>query len=563
MTLPITVLKFGGSVLSDAASLRTAAIEIYRHTRRGRRVVAVVSAVRDHTERLLRLSDEITRDPDPHLKAGLIAIGEQRAAAALALAVDAAGLEVVVLHERDLKLTADGDPMEATPRSVDEITIHRALANSSVVVVPGFVATNALGQTVLLGRGGSDLTALFLAFRLNAERCLLLKDVDGWFDQDPSVFPGTRRFASLSFVDALARRDPVVQERAVRFAAQARRTFEVGAIESRAPTEVGDVPTRLEVSPARFGEDPRLRQRKVALLGLGAVGMQIFHLLSQRTEHLSICAVLVRDLGKIREVDVGAETCLTAEYERVLATSPDLIVEALPDEAVAYPLVERALQLGIDVVSANKALIEARGLELREIADARGARLRYGATVGGAIPMLETLETLGRSGAPRAIRAVLNGTSGFVLDQILGGSSAEGALALARQRGYAEEDARADLDGQDAARKLALLLQACGDRRARLHDIEYSGIDGASDGPARMPRLVAKAQVQGPRQGRRAAPSVALEFLHLADPLAVSGIRCALEVETHDGQRHVLRGRGAGGYPTAVSLLCDVLEAER
>jgi hypothetical protein len=180
------VLKLGGSVLLDATRLRRAVHEIYRWRREGREVVAVVSAFAGRTDEILdrcmRLDPGLEpaghRRLSPFALAAALGAGEAESAAFLGAQLDRAGVPATVLSPGAVGLRADGDPLDATPREVDTGPIERALERDGVVVFPGFVALDAAGRAVTLGRGGSDLTALFLAHALAADRCRLIKDVD-------------------------------------------------------------------------------------------------------------------------------------------------------------------------------------------------------------------------------------------------------------------------------------------------------------------------------------------------------------------------------------------------
>ena len=109
-----------------------------------------------------------------------------------------------------------------------------------MVVVPGYVATDAEDRLVVLGRGGSDLSALFLADRLGGARCRLIKDVDGLYESDPAApGPRPRRYGRACWSDALATDGAIVQHKAVRFARDHRLPFELGRINGVAPTRIG------------------------------------------------------------------------------------------------------------------------------------------------------------------------------------------------------------------------------------------------------------------------------------------------------------------------------------
>src|SRR5688572_29172880 len=180
---PLHVLKLGGSVLQSGADLRRAVHEVYSHSRRGRRVLVVVSALHGVTDALLGQARELADDVPAGPLASLLATGEAAAVAKLSIALDGAGIASAALDARAAGLMARGKPLDATLVGCDAGAIERALARTGVVVVPGFVALGGDGAPVLLGRGGSDLTAIFLGARLGARRVRLIKDVDGLYER--------------------------------------------------------------------------------------------------------------------------------------------------------------------------------------------------------------------------------------------------------------------------------------------------------------------------------------------------------------------------------------------
>ena len=262
---PLTVLKFGGSVLRGEDDLAQAVHEVYRWARQGP-VVAVVSALHGETDGLIARAERLCPRPQPAALAALLATGEQAAAALLALALDRAGLPAEVLDAARLGLRTRGDLFESEPVHLDAGVVGDALRSGTVAVVPGFLGRTGDGVTSLLGRGGSDYTALFLAHRLGAERCRLIKDTGGLYDRDPARHAGARRYAALSWSDALRLDGGVVQHRAVRFARAHRLGFEIGAWHAAQTTVVGPGPARF-TSPPRAGRPdarrpPRPRHRR-------------------------------------------------------------------------------------------------------------------------------------------------------------------------------------------------------------------------------------------------------------------------------------------------------------
>jgi homoserine dehydrogenase len=254
----VCVLKLGGSVLRDHLAVRTAAAEVARFVHAGRRVVAVVSALEGTTDRLLAAAAEMALHPEPFATAQLLSTGELGAAALLALALDGVGVRAATIDAAGAGLTTEGPPLDATPVGLRTPALTHALAGAHALVIPGFVGRDAIGRTTLLGRGGSDLTALFIAERLGAA-CRLIKDVDGLYEWDPArPGPPPRRFETLDWPGALALDGTIVQHKAVRWAREHGLAFEVGAIGAGADvTRVGDLPVRLAPRPdAPAGREP-------------------------------------------------------------------------------------------------------------------------------------------------------------------------------------------------------------------------------------------------------------------------------------------------------------------
>jgi homoserine dehydrogenase len=241
MRRPLTVLKLGGSVLRRPSDLRGAVREVGRWRRRGD-VVAVVSAFAGETDRLLGRARRLGASPEA--TAVLLATAEHRSAALLALALEHARVPAAVLDAARLGLRTRGPLLESEPVALDDRALASAFAAGRVAVVPGFTGRCDAGRVSLLGRGGSDLTAVFLAAELGAERCRLVKDVDGIFDRDPAEGAAGAPWASLGWDRALALGGRVVQERALRLARDRGLAFEVAAPRARRATRVGPGPER-------------------------------------------------------------------------------------------------------------------------------------------------------------------------------------------------------------------------------------------------------------------------------------------------------------------------------
>src|SRR6266403_2667331 len=234
----ITVLKFGSSVLRSERDLPRVVHEIYRVWRGGSQVLAVVSALGNTTDQLLRSAETVCPEPEESAVAILLATGEATASALLGIALAKAGIPAKVLDPAQAGLRTIGDGLDGELVGVDAKRLRKELQDS-VIVLPGFVGRDEEGSTTLLGRGGSDLTALSLANELQAD-CVLIKDVDGLYTSDPAE-PGSTplRFTQARYETALRVGGPVVQAKAVCFAATRGLRFSITCVSASVRTEVG------------------------------------------------------------------------------------------------------------------------------------------------------------------------------------------------------------------------------------------------------------------------------------------------------------------------------------
>ena len=240
----IIVLKFGSSVLRGASDLPAVVQEVYRWYRTGARVLAVVSAPGTVTETLLKQARELSPEPEPWATAELLATGERASTALLAIALNRSGMPARLVNPSEIALAINGDPLEGNPVSVDRVRVDQLLADHPVLVIPGFFGSDAEGRTQLLGRGGSDLTAVFLSHVLGA-RCRLLKDVDGVYEADPAnVATHPRRFSQLNYTDALRVAGRLIQPKALLYIQRNGVACEVAALGRAYQTIVHGAETR-------------------------------------------------------------------------------------------------------------------------------------------------------------------------------------------------------------------------------------------------------------------------------------------------------------------------------
>jgi len=199
------VIKLGGSVLVDADSYGRAAQFIVRRLHRcaEERFVVVASAQEGLTDELETLARGIAKEPNPRTLDLLWSTGEMRSVALLTLHLEKLGVAAVGLNVHETGLRFNGSAL--TNARIESLSgeLRRAFHDHSIVVVPGFFGTLTSGTLVSLGRGGSDLSAVLLAAGLEAEQCELIKDVRGYFTEDPNVNGRAEHLARLSYEQAL------------------------------------------------------------------------------------------------------------------------------------------------------------------------------------------------------------------------------------------------------------------------------------------------------------------------------------------------------------------------
>jgi homoserine dehydrogenase len=555
--MQIIVLKFGSSVLRSESDLPTAVHEIYRWWREGFQVVAVVSAFGNTTDELTQRAREVCDEPNDELVAALLATGEAASSALLGLALNRSGIRAAVLDAEQAGLVTDGPMLDANLTSIDTARLLETLRNG-IVVLPGFVGRDKSGKTTLLGRGGSDLTALFIAQRLGAV-CRLIKDVDGLYTSDPNstTGPSAARFGRVSYATAARVGGPVVQLKAIDFAEQHRLRFVVSSAGSSRATDIGPYADSVALS------NLQAQPLRVALLGCGTVGGGVYQRLAALPELFNIVGVGARN---IERADVPLKL-ITTHLEELVAEPVDVVIELLGGDEPARTLTSKALRLGRHVVTANKALL-ARDLgTLQRLASHSGVALKYSAAVGGVLPALETVNRARTIAPLHSISGVLNGTTNFILDQLANGSDLADAVSTAQKSGYAEHDSQLDLNGTDAAQKLILLARAAFDVDLPLSSIEKRGIqhlnakqvrDARNDG--RITRLVAECR----RESRGLTAQVSPVELPFDHPLArVTGVENRLLIQSKTGRSWDVCGSGAGRWPTSEAVLADLLDLWR
>lgn len=219
--MALIVQKYGGSSVADAECMRRVAKRVFDTQKAGNQVVVVVSAMGDTTDDLIALAKSVNPDPDEREMDSLLATGEMASSAVLTMALHAMGAKAISMSGRQAGITVDGTHLKAKIQAIDPKRIKENLRKGRIVVVAGFQGTNPFDDIATLGRGGSDTTAVALAAALKADRCQILKDVEGVFTANPRVEPSARKLDEISYDEMLELAScgaEVLQSRAVEFA---------------------------------------------------------------------------------------------------------------------------------------------------------------------------------------------------------------------------------------------------------------------------------------------------------------------------------------------------------
>jgi homoserine dehydrogenase len=318
-----------------------------------------------------------------------------------------------------------------------------------------------------------------------------------------------------------------------------------------------------------------VQQVKVGFLGCGTVGSEAVRILRDRSDairrytgvDLGVARVAVRDPGKDRDLP---SDWLTTDAESVVA-DPEVavVVELMGGLDPAGELVAAALRSGKPVVTANKELVSKRGGELLDLAEKANVDFLFEAAVGGGIPLIRPIAESLAGEDIRRVMGIVNGTTNYILTRMTEeGGSFDDILADAQRLGYAEADPSADVDGHDAAQKAAILASLAFGTRVHADDVFTEGIRGVSGEDIEMARrlgyvvkpLAVCEFVDGDEVSVRVHPAM------LPDTHPLANVRLSMNavfVEGTSAGEQMFYGAGAGGGPTAIAVVGDIVDAAR
>jgi homoserine dehydrogenase len=321
-----------------------------------------------------------------------------------------------------------------------------------------------------------------------------------------------------------------------------------------------------------------MREVGIGIAGFGTVGGGVLSILRRHAGDIEarlgarivVRKVVVRDPAKERAPDV--ERALLTTRTEDLLDDPDVavVVELIGGVDRAFDLVRGALERGKHVVTANKALLAARGDEIFRLARQKGVDVYYEAAVCGGVPIIRTLREALASDRIGSLHGIVNGTTNFILTAMAEkGEPIEKALAEAQRLGFAEADPTLDVSGGDAAQKLCVLAQLAFGARLAPHDVLTEGIMGLTPEDLRWGRemgyalkLLAVARRCG--DGDQIEARVHPAFIPAGSLLAgVRGAMNAVVLQSEALGPSLLYGQGAGAMPTGSAVVSDIIDLTR
>ncbi len=322
--------------------------------------------------------------------------------------------------------------------------------------------------------------------------------------------------------------------------------------------------------------DSRRSEIGLGLMGLGVVGGGVAQVISNKSTALAarvglplkLRRVLVQNLEKRRPFNLPPELLTITPDDLLGDPDIDIIIEAMGGESAAHQIIQEAIKKGKHLVTANKVVMGKHGSDLARLAQEHDVALLYEASVGGGIPLISTLSGDLSSDDIYAVRAIINGTTNYILTRMAqDGISFGQAQVQAQELGYAEPDPTEDVEGIDAAHKLAIIASLAFHTKVRSEDVYREGISRLTSDDFQYAselgyaiKLLAIAKDMNGSVQARVHPVLIPKDLMLAK---VDGVFNAIQIDADVAGRVLLYGRGAGSMPTASAIISDVVRISK
>jgi homoserine dehydrogenase len=319
-----------------------------------------------------------------------------------------------------------------------------------------------------------------------------------------------------------------------------------------------------------------MKEFKVGLMGLGTVGSGVYTVLKNNREKISkevgavisVKRVLEKDLEKAKKIGVPLEIVTQEPSEIWNDEEIEIVIEVIGGVEPARTFILESIKRGKSVVTANKELLALHGEEIFNEVSKRGVDFFFEASVGGGIPIIKPLKETLAGNMIRKVLGIVNGTTNYILTRMSEkGYTFKEALKEAQEKGYAERDPSADIEGRDAASKIAILASIAFNSRVSSKDVFTEGIQSITpqdinyaDELGFVIKLLAIAQEEEGKIDVRVHPAL----LSKNHPLAsVKGVNNAIFVEGDAVGEVMFYGPGAGGFAAGSSVVGDVIDAAR
>jgi homoserine dehydrogenase len=308
---------------------------------------------------------------------------------------------------------------------------------------------------------------------------------------------------------------------------------------------------------------------RVAIVGFGTVGSSVAGILSERTsDDLSLTHIFNRHISRKRMGSLSPSIRWTEDIDEVLSSDAHIVVELIGGLEPAGEWIRKALRSGKSVVTANKQLIARHGAELIRLARENGQHIAFGASVAGGVPVISGLQEGLAGDELIELCGILNGTCNYILTRIeSAGISFGDALKEAQKLGFAEADPTEDVDGLDARAKLTILARTGLRVSADLETIAartISVIEPVDFEYAKLLDCTIRQLSRARKTSKTLFATVGPGLVHASSPLAqVEGGRNLVMSTGKFGGETVFSGHGAGGHPTAVAVVSDLIAIAR
>lgn len=308
-----------------------------------------------------------------------------------------------------------------------------------------------------------------------------------------------------------------------------------------------------------------MNKTKIGIIGLGTVGSGVFKTL-KNFSNIEIVKISVKNLDKPRKIE-GLDKSLLTDNSEEIVNNPeiDVVVELMGGVNPAYELLTAAIKNGKHIVTANKELLAKHGEELFTIAEKHNRVILYEAAIAGGIPLIMPIKTILAGNKINKIHAILNGTTNYILTKMdTDGVSYEEVLKEAKELGYAETDPTGDVEGFDAAYKITTLATIAFGKRVKIENVYREGITkirkedmAKANELGYKIKLIATAAIdEQDRADVRVHPMLVSKNASLAH---INYVTNAVEITGNPVGTVVLSGAGAGEFPTASSVVGDIL----